>query len=157
MCSSDLDVSFALVFQLLEDFIPVWTAGVCSCLQPSDQITLFLLVQELQRQLEPDRLKMPAMQSGRDVHVHVEKSLHRPTQLGLFNLQLGQQMDEPLEGALIAVDPEKVDFAQVEDRLREFRAPCERAVGARVSRRPVAAHYRLENRGERSHADARRY
>ena len=40
--------------------------------------------------------------------MHVEEAVHDASLLGLLDLQLRQQVDEPLERALIAVDPEKV-------------------------------------------------
>lgn len=47
---------------------------------------------------------------------HFQESLHRATKLGLLNLQLRQQVDEPLKRSLIAVNPEEIDLAQVHDR-----------------------------------------
>ena len=67
--------------------------------------TDYLLMQELQRQLQPHRLHVGFLQGGGDVHVHVEEALHSSALLRLLDLQLGQQGDEPFEGALLPVQP----------------------------------------------------
>ncbi len=75
-------------------------------------------MEQIQSQLQPHRLHVCLLQRGRDVHVHVEEPLHGASLLSLLDLQLGQQVDEPLEGALVAVDPEEVD-------LRKVQEPCD--------------------------------
>ena len=67
-------------------------------------------MQQVQRQLQPHGLHVRLLQRRRDVHVHVQEALHRAAQLGLLDLQLGQEVHEPLEGALVAVDPEEVNL-----------------------------------------------
>lgn len=81
--------------------------------------------------------------------------LHGPAQFRLLDLQLGQQVDEPLEGALIAVDPKEVHLAQVHHRLGNLAGPLELAPGAAVARLPVPMHDGLQNGGEGSNSDAR--
>lgn len=53
--------------------------------------------------------------------MHVEEPLTVDF-CGLFQLQLGEEVDEPQEGALIAVDPEEVHFGQIEHGLAHLVA-----------------------------------
>ena len=57
---------------------------------------------------------------------------------------------------LIPVDPEEVDLPEVEDAGGgEIVGPVVLAVGALVALLPVAVHDRLQDGGERRHADPR--
>ena len=60
----------------------------------------YLLMEELQGELQSDSLHVGLLEGGGDVHVHVEEALHRAAQLRLFDLQLRQQIHEPLERPL---------------------------------------------------------
>ena len=62
-------------------------------------------------------------------------------------------MSEPY---LIPVDPEEVDLPEVEDAGGgEIVGPVVLAAGALVALLPVAVHDRLQDGGERGHADPR--
>ena len=76
------------------------------------------------------------------------------TLFGLFDLQLRQEIDEPLEGALIPVDPKEVHLPQVQDRRRQVVGPFVVALGTRVPRLPIPVHDRLEDAGERRDPDS---
>lgn len=119
--------------------------------------TTHLLVQQIESQLQSHRLHVGLLQSARYVHVHVEKAFHCTAQFGLLDFQLRQQIDEPLERALVPIDPEEVHFAQIHDRLRYLAGPFVVAARTRVPRLPVAMHDRLQNGGERRDTDARCY
>lgn len=80
--------------------------------------------------------------------------LHGTSQLGLFDLQLRQQIDKPLEAALISIDPKEIHFAQVHHRFGYLAGPLELAAWTTVSRLPVAMHYGLQNGGEGRDANA---
>lgn len=58
--------------------------------------------------MKADGFEVGPLESAGDVHVHVQETFHDATVLGLLNLQLGQQIDQPLETALFSVDPEEV-------------------------------------------------
>ena len=68
----------------------------------------YLLVKEVEGKLQSDRLHVALLQGARDVHVHLEEALHCRAELSLLHLELGEQIDEPLERALVPVDPEEV-------------------------------------------------
>ena len=42
--------------------------------------------------------------------MHLEEVAHGAGLLGLLDLQRGEEVDEPLEALLVAVDPEEVDL-----------------------------------------------
>ena len=107
------DLPLVLVQQLLEHLVPVGPAGVGARLEPRDEVPLLLLVQQVQRQLQPHGLHVGALEGRRDVHVHVQEPV-QPL-LGLLDLQLGEKVHEPLERALVAVDPEEVHFPEIHD------------------------------------------
>jgi hypothetical protein len=58
--------------------------------------------------LESDRLHVCLFKDARDVHVQIKESIHDTPQFGLFQLQLREQMNEPFETALLAVDPKEI-------------------------------------------------
>ena len=60
----------------------------------------YLFVEEVECELESNGLHVCLLEGGGDVHVHVEEALHRAAQLRLFDLQLRQQVHEPLERPL---------------------------------------------------------
>ena len=72
-------------------------------------------MEKVECQLESDSLHVRLLEGAGDVHVHVEEPVHGPSLLGLLDLQLGEEVDEPLEGPLVPVDPEEVDLLEVED------------------------------------------
>ena len=81
-------------------------------------------MQKLQSQLQPHRLHVCLLEGGGDVHVHVQEPLHGASLLGLLDLKLGEEADEPLEGSLLSVDPEEVDFPQVHHLRFEIIGPA---------------------------------
>ena len=70
-------------------------------LQDSLQVSVWvesdLFVEEVECQLESDSLHVRLLEGAGDVHVHVEEPVHGPSLLGLLDLQLGEEVDEPLE------------------------------------------------------------
>lgn len=70
---------------------------------------------------------------------------HGPTQFGLFDFQLRQQIHKPFEGPLIPIDPEEVHLTQIHDGLRYFTGPFEIATRTRVSSLPISVHDGLQN------------
>ena len=95
-------------------------------------------MQKLQSQLQPHRLHVCLLEGGGDVHVHVQEPLHGAALLRLLDLQLGQEGNEPLEAALLPVDPEEVHLAQLHHLALEVIGPPVGALGARVPGRPVS-------------------
>ena len=61
---------------------------------------LYLFVEEVEGELQPDCLHVGLLERGGDVHVHVQEPLHRAAHLRLLDLQLRQQVHEPLERSL---------------------------------------------------------
>lgn len=99
-------------------------------------------MQQLQSQLQPHRLHVGLLEGGGDVHVHVQEPLHGASLLRLLDLQLGEEGDEPLEAALLPVDPEEVHLAQLHHLALEVIGPPVGALGARVPGRPVSEERR---------------
>ena len=64
-----------------------------------DQVSLLLLVKDVQRHLQRHGLHVVPLEGGGDVHVHVQEPLHVAALLLLLDLQLGQEVDEPLSVA----------------------------------------------------------
>ena len=89
-------------------------------------------MQKLQRQLQSHGLHVGLLEGGGDVHVHVEEALHSSPLLCLLYLQLRQEGDEPLEAALLPVDPEEVHLPQLHDLMFEVAGPPVGALGTRV-------------------------
>ena len=69
--------------------------------------------------------------------MHVEEALHGAALLGLLDLELREQIDEPLEAPLVAVDPEKVHFPQIQHGRAQVVGPLVVAFRARVASHPV--------------------
>ena len=115
----------------------------------------YFFVQKIQGKLEPDGLHVRLLQGRGDVHVHVEEPLHGASLLGLLDLQLGQEVDEPLERTLVAVDPEEVDFAEIEDGSGRAVGPLVIAFRTRISDLPELVHDGLKDGGEGRDADSR--
>ena len=84
----------------------------------------YLLMQQLQGQLQSDSLHVCLLQSRGDVHVHVQEPLHGAALLRLLDLELGEETDEPLERSLLSVDPEEVHFPQVHHLRFEIIGPA---------------------------------
>ena len=57
----------------------------------------YLFVEQVEGQLEPDSPHIRPFQRSSHVEVHVEKPLHGIALLPLLDLELRQQVDEPLE------------------------------------------------------------
>ena len=74
------------------------------------QWVYYLFVKQVQGKLKSNCFHVGFLQSGGNVHVHVQESLHGTPLFGLFNLQLRQKIDKPLKRSLITIDPEKVDL-----------------------------------------------
>lgn len=68
----------------------------------------YLVVEQIERQLQTNRLQVGSLQSAGDVHVHVQEAVQNTAFFGLLDLQLSQQVDEPLETPLLTVDPKKI-------------------------------------------------
>lgn len=132
-------------------------------------------MQQIQRQLQTNRFHIRFLQGTRNIHVHLQEPFHRPAEFGLFNLQLRQQINEPLERALIAIDPEEVHLkettlsshistlapvifylSQIHYRRWDLAGPRIFTFRTCVPCLPISMHYRLQYRGERSHSDAGR-
>ena len=75
-------------------------------------------MEQVERQLQSHCLHVRLLQRRCDVHVHVQEAVHDAALLSLLDLQLGQQVHEPLERPLVTVDPEKV-------HLRGWMSPLE--------------------------------
>ena len=103
-------------------------------------------MQQLQSQLQPHRLHVGLLEGRGDVHVHVQEPLHGASLLRLLDLQLGEQGDEPLEAALLPVDPEEVHLTQLHHLALEVVCPPVGALGARVPSRPVSEERRNQRR-----------
>jgi len=76
-------------------------------------------------------------------YFQLNSPLHGSAQLRLLDLQLGQQIDEPLKGSLIPVYPKEVHLAQVHHRLGYLAGPLELASRTAVPSLPVSVHYGL--------------
>ena len=70
----------------------------------------YLFVKQVQGKLKSNCFHVGFLQSGGNVHVHVQESLHGTPLFGLFNLQLRQKIDKPFKRSLITIDPKKVDL-----------------------------------------------
>ena len=81
-------------------------------------------------------------------HVHLEEVSHGAGLLRLLDLELGEELDEPLEALLVAVDPEEVDLAQVEHVGGEVVAPPVLALRALPLHQPVTVHDGLKSERE---------
>ena len=101
----------------------------------------YLLMEELQGELQSDSLHVGLLEGGGDVHVHVQEPLHGASLLCLLDLQLGEEADEPLEGSLLSVDPEEVDFPQVHHLRFEIIGPAIGTLGTSVPGSPVSKHH----------------
>ena len=95
-------------------------------------------MQQLERQLQAHGLHVGLLEGGGDVHVHVEEPLHGAALLRLLDLQLREEGDEPLEAALLPVDPEEVHLAQLHHLVLEVVGPPVGALGTRVPCGPVS-------------------
>ena len=86
-------------------------------------------MEQVEGELKPDRLHVGPLERRGDIHVHVEEPerfgfafcllhiflfvcspAHCTAMLGLLDLQLGEELDEPLEALLVPVDPEEVNL-----------------------------------------------
>lgn len=114
-------------------------------------------MQQIQRELQTDGFHVGALQRARNVHVHVQEPLHGSPKLGLFDFELRQEVDEPFERALRAVDPEEVDLFQIHHRRGNVAGPLVQALRAAVARFPVTDHDGLQDACERGDADSSRY
>ena len=83
-------------------------------------------------------------------HVHLEEVPHGAGLLCLLDLELREELDEPLEALLVAVDPEEVDLAQVEHVGRQVVAPPVLALGALALHQPVPVHDGLRRERDRN-------
>ena len=92
-----LKVHIAILFHLRKRTINE-TKFEQNCSHPTTLLHLF--VEEVECELESDGLHVRLLEGGGDVHVHVEEALHRAAQLRLLDLQLRQQVHEPLERPL---------------------------------------------------------
>ena len=65
---------------------------------------------KVHRQLEPNCSHVILLECGRHVHVHLQESFKRSPLFRLLNLQLGEELNEPFETALIPIDPKEIDL-----------------------------------------------
>lgn len=77
-------------------------------------------MQQVEGQLESHGLHVCLLQRRGDVHVHVKEPLQHTALLRLLDLQLGQQVHEPLKRTLVTVDPEEVNLGEREEENCEF-------------------------------------
>ena len=77
-------------------------------------------MKQVQGKLKSNCFHVGFLQSGGNVHVHVQESLHGTPLFGLFNLQLRQKIDKPFKRSLITIDPEKVDLKLERKRFKFF-------------------------------------
>ena len=52
--------------------------------------------------------------------MHLEEVSHGAGLLGLLDLERGEEVDEPLEALLVAVDPEKVHLDNIDKLINLF-------------------------------------
>ena len=76
--------------------------------------------------------------------MHVQEPLHGASLLCLLDLKLGEEADEPLEGSLLSVDPEEVDFPQVHHLRFEIIGPAIGTLGTGVPGSPVSKHVKCQ-------------
>ena len=91
---------------------PVGPARLRARHQPRDGVALVLLVDEVERDVQSDRLHV----AGRERRGHVEVDVEEAAgggDGGLLELDGGQQADEPLERPLLTVDPEEVHLEAI--------------------------------------------
>ena len=85
----------------------------------------YLLMKQVEGELEPDGPHVCPLEGARHVHVHLEEPLHGAAHLArLLDLQLRQQVDEPLERALVAVDPKEVDLKRNNEWIENAKPLC---------------------------------
>ena len=113
-----------------------------------DQVSLLLLVKDVQRHLQSHGLHVVPLEGGGDVHVHVQEPLHVAALLLLLDLQLGQEVDEPLEAGVVPVDPEEVDLLEIEHVGHVLTGPGVITLGTDSLSGPVSVHDGLEDGGE---------
>ena len=76
--------------------------------------SVYLFVEEVQCQLQPDCFHVSLLQCRSDVHVHVEKMPHDSVLFRLLDFQLREQFDEPFERLLVTIYPEEVHLLSKE-------------------------------------------
>lgn len=74
-------------------------------------------MKKVESQLEAYCFHVRPLQGGSDVHMHVEEVAHHSILLRLLNLQLRQELDKPLEGFLVSIDPKEVHLKMNDDKL----------------------------------------
>ena len=97
-----------------------WQKFILFILFFEENVNSNLGVEEIKGHLQSDGFHIRFIQCARDVHVQVEESIHDATQFGLFHLQLREQIDEPFETALVAVNPEKVNLQKKQKKQINF-------------------------------------
>ena len=115
-----------------QNFCPIWSTGICASLQPGYQVLLLLFVHQVDGQLEDDSFHISALKGGGDVHVHLEEPAELPPVLLLLGLQLGEQVDKPLKALLVSVNPDEVNFFEIEHASLDCVGPTVAAAGACV-------------------------
>ena len=73
-------------------------------------IQKYLFVQQVHSELQCQSPHVALLQSGGDIQVELEELVLSVCGIVLFALQCVQKSDEPLEGILVTVDPEKVNL-----------------------------------------------
>lgn len=82
--------------------------------------SVYLFVEEVQCQLQPDCFHVSLLQCRGDVHVHVEKMPHDSVLFRLLDFQLREQFDEPFERLLVTIYPEEVHLLSKERKKINF-------------------------------------
>merc|ERR1719305_1819163 len=69
------DCHFSPVFLAdpCEDFVPIRPSGICSGLQPCQQVLVLFLVKDVKGHLQGNCLHVGPLQGGGDVHVHLQE------------------------------------------------------------------------------------
>ncbi len=124
-----------------------------------------LLVQQIHGQLQSDGPHVVPLQGLGHVKVELQELVEAPSTASssavgvvaplpaLLLLHLVQQADEPLEGLLVAVDPEEVHLGEVAQRLAQVVGPAVVAVGTLPANLHVPEHDGLQHRREGSDPD----
>ena len=138
-------LSLTLLFDLGEDFVPVWSASIGPRLESGHEVSLLLVVKNVKGKLKGHRLHVCGLQGAGHIHVHLQEPAHTAPILLLLYLQLGQQVHKPLEALLVPVDPEEVHLLEFEHARLHVIGPSVAAIWTGLFDLPVAMHYGLED------------
>merc|ERR1719458_66375 len=128
------DLANLLLSNLCKHLVPVWPARVCPRFETSHQIPASLFMEEVHRHLEENRFHVRPLKSRCHVHVHFQEPAQSSSDLSLFNLQLGKQVDKPFKTFLVPVDPKEVNLFEVAHNRVEVVGPLVLAAWATSKR-----------------------